>query len=69
MPVFEILITTKLTQDEREHGALESIVAGPKLLVALNEQSASLNAIMQAKEKGELEGKDIGRLDILVRPF
>jgi hypothetical protein len=69
MPVYETLVVTKLTEHEKRDGKLEKIVVRSKLVVAPNEQGASLDTIMQAKELGELEGYDVGRLDILVRPF
>jgi hypothetical protein len=66
MPLFEVAILEKPTKKEAEEGASERLVFGPKAVVARDNQSAAIAAVM-----GEEVPKDIARerMEVLVRPF
>lgn len=66
MPLFEVAIIQKPTKKEAEYGVSEKLVFGPKAVVARDNQSAAISAVMD----GGLD-KDIDRtrMEVLVRPF
>jgi hypothetical protein len=66
MPLFEVAILEKPTKKEAEEGSSEKLVFGPKAVVARDQQSAAIAAVM-----GEEVPKDIARerMEVLVRPF
>lgn len=66
MPLFEVAVIQKPTQREREDGAAEKLVFGPKAVIASTEQAAAVAAV-----RGGDVPKDVAdeRLDVLVRPF
>ena len=66
MPLFEIAILEKPTQKQREDGASEKLVFGPKAVVANNEQDAAISAVMDG---GLPAGLDRSRMEVLIRPF
>ena len=65
MPLFEVAILQKPTPAEVERGDSETLVMGPKAVVAADSQSAAIVAVMDA---GDLK-VDRSRLQVLVRPF
>lgn len=64
MPLFEVAILERPTKKEAEDGAIERLVFGPKAVVAADEQLAGIAAV-----KGEAEGLELNRAEVLVRPF
>lgn len=65
MPLFEVAILKKPTKKEVEDGsAREELVFGPKAVVAKDDQSAAIAAVMASGEKIDME-----RAEVLVRPF
>lgn len=73
MPLFEVAILLKPTKKEiEEEGKGETLVFGPKAVVARDGQSAGIAAVMgvQETEIGVALGKiDLSRAEVLVRPF
>jgi len=65
MPLFEVAILEKPTQKEAENGQAERLVLPPKAVVANDEQSAGVIAVMDSTG---LE-VDHSRMEVLVRPF
>lgn len=63
--LFEIAIIKKPTKKETEEtGAVETLVFGPKPVMAKDAQSAAIQAVM--KEKLDI---DLDKCEVLVRPF
>ena len=66
MPLFEVAIVQKPTKKAAEDGAIETLLYGPKAVVAKDEQAAAIGAVMG----GELpKDADLTRIDVLIRPF
>ena len=66
MPLFEVAILEKPTAKELESGQCEKLVFGPKSIVAADEQSAAIGAVM---DNAETLHVDKSRMEVLVRPF
>lgn len=66
MPLFEVAILEKPTKKEVEEGASEKLVFGPKAVVARDNQSAAIAAVMDGGVPKELDRQ---RMEVLVRPF
>lgn len=64
--LFEVALIQQPTQKEKEDGAQETLVLAPTAVIARDLQSAGVAAVMQNKEKIEC---DIGRIEVMVRPF
>lgn len=64
MNLYEVAAITKLTQKEKEEGAVPKIEMTPELVIAGSETAAILKLV----QEGKLEG-DFDRLKVLVRPF
>jgi hypothetical protein len=66
MPLFEVAIIQKPTKKEAEDGVAEKLVFGPKPVIARDNQSAAIAAVMD----GQID-KDVDRtrMEVLVRPF
>lgn len=64
MALFEVAILENPTPKEAEEGAVEKLVMGPKAVVASDQQSAAIAAIMD-----EQLDVDKSRIQVLVRPF
>lgn len=65
MPLFEVAILENPTKADAEEGKLETLVFGPEYVIAVDEQSAAISAVMDAKEINV----DRTRMQVLVRPF
>ena len=65
MPLFEVAILERPTKKELEEGACEKIIMKPTSVVAVDEQSAAISAVM---DTGKLD-IDRTRMQVLVRPF
>ena len=66
MPLFEVAILQKPTKKEAEEGASEKLVFGPKSVVARDDQSAAIEAVMDGDVPRDIERS---RMEVLVRPF
>lgn len=64
MALFEVAILERPTKKEAEEGAQETLVFGPKAIVANDAQSAAIAAVM-----GESVKVDRSRMVVLTRPF
>ena len=66
MPLFEVAILEKPTKKEAEEGTSEKLVFGPKAVVARDNQSAAIAAVMDGDVPKDLDRQ---RMEVLVRPF
>ena len=66
MPLFDVAILERPTKKEAENGQCERLVFGPKSVVANDEQSAAISAVMDNTETLKV---DKSRMEVLVRPF
>ena len=65
MPLFEVAILEHPTKKQKEDGASEKLVFGPKCVVAKDTQSAAIGACL-GKDTPDF---DQSRMQVLVRPF
>ena len=63
--VFETLIIEEPSKKEQEKGKLETIIAGPTILVAEDAEAAKVSALLNLKN---FDG-DKAKIRVLVRPF
>tara|TARA_Y100000310_G_scaffold72876_1_gene69021 strand:- start:64 stop:267 length:204 start_codon:yes stop_codon:yes gene_type:complete len=66
MPVYEVVVVENPTTREKEDGALEKLLFGPKVAVAANEQAAAMEVL---SDNEAVQKADKSKMDILVRPF
>ena len=66
MPLFEVAILEKPTKKEAEEGASEKLVFGPTAVVARDQQSAAIAAVMGKDVPSDIARE---RMEVLVRPF
>lgn len=67
MPLFEIAIIQQPTKKEQEEGTgQEKLLFGPKAVLARDGQTAAITAVTGADAP---QGIDMGRAQVLVRPF
>jgi hypothetical protein len=65
--LFEVAILETPTKEEKEDGKAENLLFGPKGIVANNERSAGVVAVMEGKPgEGNI---DQSRMVVFVRPF
>lgn len=64
--LYEVALIQQPTQKEREEGAMETLIMAPTPVIAKDEQSAGVAAVMQQKDSIKC---DISRVQVLVRPF
>lgn len=65
MPLFEVAIIEEPTQKEIEEGGVEKLVMKPTAVLAQDEQTAAINAVMDSNELQV----DRNKMKVLVRPF
>ena len=65
--LYEVALIQKPTKKEAEDGASEKLILPPTPVIAENEQSAGVQAVM--KNKGNVADGDLERIQVLVRPF
>lgn len=65
MPLFEVAIIEKPTRKEAEEGATEKLVFGPAPVIAKDQQSAVVVALL-GKDRPAV---DMNKAEVLVRPF
>ncbi len=66
MPLFEVALIEKPTSKERENGGGEKLILPPTAVIASDDKSAGVQAVLQNKDK--IQG-DLSRVEVLVRPF
>ena len=66
MPLFEVAILENPTKKAHEDGAGQKLIFGPKAVIARDNQSAAINAVLDG---GIDPAVDRSRLEVLVRPF
>lgn len=66
MALFEVAILERPTKKEMEDGGTERLVFGPKAVVARDEQSAAIAAVMDGGTPSDVDRQ---RMEVLVRPF
>lgn len=64
--LFEVALIEKPTKKEMEEGKTERLILPPTAVIANDDKSAGVQAVMQNKDK--IEG-DLSRVEVLVRPF
>ena len=55
---------TKKQKDEED--AIEVLIMQPKIVVAKDDKTAVIKVVMEAEE---LKGKDLNKIQVVVRPF
>jgi len=65
MPLFEVAIIEKPTRKEAEDGATEKLVFGPSPVIAKDQQSAVVVALL-GPDRPKV---DMNKAEVLVRPF
>jgi hypothetical protein len=63
--LFEVAILSRPTKKEQEEGETEKLVFGPIAVVARDQQSAAIAAVMG----GNVPTLDMSRCEVLCRPF
>ena len=66
MPLFEVAIIENPTPKEKEDGAVEKLVFGPKAVIAKDSQIAAISAILDVPPTNPI---DRSKIEVLVRPF
>ena len=64
--LFEVALVQQPTKKEQEEGQMEKLIMPPTPVIARDDQSAAVAAVMQNKDKIEC---DMARVQVLVRPF
>jgi hypothetical protein len=64
--LYEVALIEKPTKKEQEDGAVERLILSPTAVIANDDKSAGVQAVMQNKDK--ITG-DLSRVEVLVRPF
>lgn len=64
--LFEVALIEKPTSKEREEGKTEKLILAPTAVIANDDKSAGVQAVLQNKDK--IQG-DLSRVEVLVRPF
>lgn len=64
--LYEVALIEKPTSKEREEGKVEKLILAPTAVIAQDDKSAGVQAVMQNKDK--IQG-DLSRIEVLVRPF
>ena len=67
MPLFEVAIMEVPSSKEKEDGATEKLVFGPKFVVATDSQSAAIKSILENASAMSDVNKE--KMQVLVRPF
>lgn len=64
--LYEVALIEKPTHKELEEGGVERLILPPTPVIAKDDKSAGVQAVMQNKDK--ITG-DLSRVEVLVRPF
>lgn len=66
MPLYEVALIERPTKKELEDGQQEKLILAPTAVIASDDRSAGVQAVLQNKDK--IQG-DLSRVTVLVRPF
>lgn len=66
MALYEVALIEKPTPKELEEGRVEKLILPPTAVIAKDDKSAGVQAVMQNKDKIQA---DLSRVEVLVRPF
>jgi hypothetical protein len=66
MPFFEVVILENPTKKAHEEGKGQKLVMGPKGVIAKDQQSAAITAVLDSNIDPKI---DRANLEVLVRPF
>lgn len=66
MPLYEVALIENPTKKEAEDGKHETLVLAPTPVIAGDDKSAGVQAVVQNKDKLP---SDLSRVQVLVRPF
>jgi hypothetical protein len=66
MPVFEVILIQNPTKAESENGQIEKLIFGPTAVVARDDKSAGVQAVLTNRDQIQ---NNLDRIDVLVRPF
>ena len=64
--LYEVALIQQPTKKEIEEGEMEKLILKPTPVIARDEQSAGVSAVMAHKDEISCE---LGRIQVLVRPF
>jgi hypothetical protein len=64
--LYEVALIEKPTKKEQEDGKVERLILPPTAVIASDDRSAGVQAVMQNKDKIDA---DLSRVEVLVRPF
>lgn len=64
--LYEVALIEKPTKKELEEGKGERLIMAPTPVIANDDKSAGVQAVMKNKDK--IDG-DLSRVEVLVRPF
>ena len=64
--LYEVALIQQPTEKEMEEGAQEKLILAPTAVIAKDEQSAGVAAVLE--HKGDIKC-EINRVQVLVRPF
>ena len=53
-------------KQKEEENAIETLIMQPKIVVAKDDKTAAIKVVMEAEE---LKGKDLNKVQVIVRPF
>lgn len=67
--LFEVALIQQPTKKEKEEGGRETLILGPIPVIADDDKSASLKALMDNKDDEKVKAADLSRVTVLVRPF
>ena len=66
MSLYEVAMIQRPTKKEAEEGAVEKLVFGPKAVIAKDQQSAGIAAVLDGEKPA---GLDMSKVEVIVRPF
>lgn len=64
--LYEVALIEKPTKKEQEDGKVEKLILPPTPVIASDERSAGVQAVMKNKDKIT---EDLSKVEVLVRPF
>lgn len=64
--LFEVALIQKPTKKEADDGQLEKLILAPTAVIAKDDKTAGVIAVMQCKDKITT---DLSNVEVLVRPF
>jgi len=65
--LYEVALIKRPTKKEAEDGQEETLILPPTPVIAVDERSAGVRAVMS--QKAAIQDGDLARVEVLVRPF